>query len=785
MNVCTMSGAHQMDLRSDADWSDPYVLAGGTARVAKRALEDETKANCIGVHFYDEPGLTWENDPVTGKSTPHTVSSQHASYISATGKDAVSYHNLTQNDPAIVADWTHWAKWKLGFMDAAWQDAKFGVNYVMPDYLTATQSQYGFTAFTDGYYFNVVRSLPVTSGHGGYDDYWMMYFNPNMYLEFARARDFAKPNWYLPTWYGNTPNDRMRMEDNLVFATGIQGVITPPGLDPTRANNLPAAPAIVEGNKLYQRLGTIFAGNESTKSPVGMLDSLSETIHYQIKDPIGANYSNSSPQGVNMQYTFLAGKMIQQPFTPILDEDILDGTAAANEKAIIVTSCEYLDPKVIAGLEAYIRGGGIVYTIAGTTVHIQGAIDLPDSTPVMPDADKIKAAMTAAKYGDLPPLETILKDEIATKPLADKLKAALRTAGIAPVFATDESGLSAYRHQRGEIEYLFAVNTAPDPTTVPDNRVKALTAWIKVPDDGRPVYDAVSGGLMTDFTKTANTVGSTFRFGPGQMRVFARTARPIGGIKVGAPSLYRDYTVAQAPVHIDFTATLVDTTGGVISGGAPLEIKVIDPLGSTRYTLYRATEEGTAAISVPLALNDPAGTWKVVVKELLGNNVGSASFNYEAVANAGAIAGETARAVYFGKDRDHIYRFFRLHKDVTIAKGTSPYDQVAADRLVAALKPWDVRCTIVNAADINHSRSLTADEAPTWIGRDPARATVGAGNGPSVAGFDVKGAVVLIGNPDDNPLIKSMADQKVLPYAPAKASFLGRAVVAISPGNTT
>ena len=25
---------------------------------------------------------------------------------------------------------------------------------------------YGWSAFTDGYYFNVVRSLPITSGHG-------------------------------------------------------------------------------------------------------------------------------------------------------------------------------------------------------------------------------------------------------------------------------------------------------------------------------------------------------------------------------------------------------------------------------------------------------------------------------------------------------------------------------------------------------------------------------------------------------------------------------------------
>jgi hypothetical protein len=46
-----------------------------------------------------------------------------------------------------------------------------------------TQSQYGFPAFGDGYYFNVTRSLPITSGHGGYHDFGPGYFNPSFTLE--------------------------------------------------------------------------------------------------------------------------------------------------------------------------------------------------------------------------------------------------------------------------------------------------------------------------------------------------------------------------------------------------------------------------------------------------------------------------------------------------------------------------------------------------------------------------------------------------------------------------
>ena len=59
MSCCTMGGGHQMDLRSECDWSDPYVTRGGTRRVVHRALVDRTRPNVFGVHFYDEPGLTW------------------------------------------------------------------------------------------------------------------------------------------------------------------------------------------------------------------------------------------------------------------------------------------------------------------------------------------------------------------------------------------------------------------------------------------------------------------------------------------------------------------------------------------------------------------------------------------------------------------------------------------------------------------------------------------------------------------------------------------------------
>ncbi len=65
-----------------------------------------------------------------------------------------------------------------------------------------------------------------------------------------------------------------------------------------------------------------------------------------------------------------------------------------------------------------------------------------------------------------------------------------------------------------------------------------------------------------------------------------------------------------------------------------------------RYDLYRATDNGVCAMSLPLAANDAAGKWSVAVKELLSSTVGSAGFSYSPAAQCGAVAGKTHRAVY-------------------------------------------------------------------------------------------------------------------------------------------
>ena len=137
------------------------MLHGATARVTNRAFRDRTHSNAVGVHYYDEPGLTWWKHAKTGEMTPHNIPAQDRSYRSAFAREPLQYHEVKAADPDQAARWTEGGRWKLGFMDAAWKQAQLGVSRVREDFQSVTQSVYGWSAYGDGYYFNVARSLPV------------------------------------------------------------------------------------------------------------------------------------------------------------------------------------------------------------------------------------------------------------------------------------------------------------------------------------------------------------------------------------------------------------------------------------------------------------------------------------------------------------------------------------------------------------------------------------------------------------------------------------------------
>lgn len=524
------------------------------------------------------------------------------------------------------------------------------------------------------------------------------------------------------------------------------------------------ADGVVESNKRMAQLGTIFTTMPVTRPPAALLYSLSNNLHYQTAHMEDTRSGGGHIESLSNLY--LASKLAHISLFPVIEEDVLDGTLAAHHQAVILTGITYLDPKVTAALNGFVRGGGKVLLTDDCTVVIDGASKLG----VPGRYDKTPAEMIPAVYRKL--AEPLQQSSYLIEPL----RKALAAVGIAPVLESDNPEIFASQQGSGDIEYIFATNATWDAEVAEPTSIRATTATIILPDDGRPVYDVVQAREAREFQARNRKLEASFRFGAGQMRLFARTARPIGGVDVQSALLEKNYLAAKNPLKLTISATIVDTARQILAGSAPLRVTLTDPLGDIRFDLYRATERGILTLELPLAANDPAGKWTVTVGELLSGKTGTASFNYNPALQCGAAMGAVTGAIYFGDDYQKAFEFFATYKDVSIVAGSSDYSQAAAQRLVDLLAPLDIRCVLLPLAEAAKSRILTEQEAKTWCGLMYARSGVikpGGDNSANQVGFNLRGPVLLLGNPDDNPLIKFVAGKKMLPYTPNPASFPG------------
>jgi hypothetical protein len=615
----------------------------------------------------------------------------------------------------------------------------------------------------------------VASGHGGYDDAAFGYFNPSYFLEMSRARDRVRPNWYLPTWYRSITDDLMRVENYLSFSVGIQGIMTPPWIEPTGPTPS-ARSAIIETNKVMGRLGTIFDTMPATPRPVAMLYSLSNVLHEQVKDREVA-YVHETRHGRSLAFGYLAGLLSRLPTDAIVEEDVLDGTLSDRYRFLLLASIDFLEPRVVAVLEDFIAQGGVVMKTADSKVEIAGAVDL-GVVPRFPDQDLIDQlhqeilADPKRDWSRLKPYANVNKAIDGSRALASALQKEVTRHKVKPLFASDQPEVVGQRHVGGEIEYLFVINATSNRAEGAPMGCVPVTTKLTLPDDGKTVYDAMIGGSVKELGK--RTTGE-FSFGPGEMRVFARTPRPIGGIRVGPPEVSSDFTRKDTPITLNIAASLMDGKGGLLAGSAPLRIEVSDPRGVVTHQLYRATTQGLLKLSLPLAANDPAGTWTVKITELLKNTSDTVTFSYKPSARNAHVVGRVPRAIWIDGEEENLFRFARTHREVTVIPGKGDY-AAATKRLADSLAPWGIRTVVMDVDQASRPRTLSEDEAKTWIGLNHAGSgsiKPGSDNAPTQSGYAVSGAAILIGTPEDHPMIQTFQAEKFLSFAPKPGRFPG------------
>ena len=180
----------------------PIRSSPAAARAASfaGAFIDRTRPNVPGVHFYDEPGLTWHKDPADRQDTPHGIPAQVRSYEAAFGRDPLSTTTRSiRRIPASRARGGTGPRWKLGFMDAAWKDAQFGVS------LGAARLPVGDAEPVRLQRLHgrlLLQRRPQSAGHQR--PRRLSRLRPRLLQPVAVPGDgprprLARPNWYLPT----------------------------------------------------------------------------------------------------------------------------------------------------------------------------------------------------------------------------------------------------------------------------------------------------------------------------------------------------------------------------------------------------------------------------------------------------------------------------------------------------------------------------------------------------------------------------------------------------------
>ena len=223
-----------------------------------------------------------------------------------------------------------------------------------------------------------------------------------------------------------------------------------------------------------------------------MLYSLSQCLDAQIKSGMNDNYLGGGLTRGRLLSVYFAAKMIHVPFTPGRGRGRAGRLAC---RPITRRSCSRTStisiPKVVAVLEDYAAGGGLVLMTDDCQAQIKGAKRVGAAAPDL--TAEIERVWAAGKQKESMQMRAAGLFFRAAKPLADALKDKLADAGIRPIVDCDNEQVVVSRQTQADIEYFFAVNAAWDEKEGTLLSIKPTTATIGFAADGRPVYDARAG----------------------------------------------------------------------------------------------------------------------------------------------------------------------------------------------------------------------------------------------------------------------------------------------------
>lgn len=299
------------------------------------------------------------------------------------------------------------------------------------------------------------------------------------------------------------------------------------------------------------------------------------------------------------------------PFEVIFDADL---ASAARFDAIIVPRPVALLESSIKQLEKLVTSGNQVILTQKTPVVVRGAKVL--------DLDwgfTTKATGIAAGKG----IGISLADyDARLSEVADALVGAL-PRNLSDVRVDDDdillTGLSS-----GSVRYVMALNGnfdfGPKYGAAKLFRETGVATTAKMTLPAGTVYDVLEN-------KAVSKKPVALSLPPVGLKIYAVLATPVGGVRLsdGGSTLDSGKTAS-------FTATVNDRNGRAILGAVPVRATLTDPSGRTVWQAYRSTvisgQTARVRLDVALAKNEPAGKYRLEVKELLSGTTDVSEFTF-------------------------------------------------------------------------------------------------------------------------------------------------------------
>lgn len=474
-------------------------------------------------------------------------------------------------------------------------------------------------------------------------------------------------------------------------------------------------------------------------------------------------------------------------YTPrfVTEDEIASGRAGDVAALVVIGQTFAMPEKVNAGLAAFAKQGGRILVDGSTTVEIPGAEKLAFSQGLS-KSGKPHNWQTPNMVGN--ENDTILFER-EYPALAKAFSEALGSTGHAWLKSEKgiESDISLMQIEGGrDASYIVAVN---------DSWVSTQADWHQVKETLAPLTGAdgkqLKSGFLYDCT-AEKAIGELKPFAcdlsQTTARVFAALPRAIKGVALSATQSVKAGN--DLAVAVEFQ----DAQGKRLEGVLPFRLTIRRPDGTAQAECYRSTtKDGSFSIVLPIAANDPAGTWTVEARSQLTGELATLPIEVGAAAPATFATAMTEPVVV--RNREAI--------EAMLAKGTTVVlpvfdpslatvaEQVkttlAARGVTVEIRPSPAIGTYTIAYDLSDAQKQ--ENAPVDRGEAIGkikRETVNHNDWASgLSGWRCGNPLILldlVGAKDANPMAQSLTKAGMLwPQVSATYPGKGRAVVQAVP----